>query len=166
MEMETEVAVIHLNGEPCGLGPEDRESLADLARRAGAKSVHPACEHGVCGACNVLVDGVCVRSCLTMARSCEGASVVTLEGLHDALSDSLRQAFSRHHALQCGYCTPGVFVAAYELLESGAALDEAAVRNAMAGNICRCTGYQGIVDAILDVARQQEQHRIVEEASV
>jgi aerobic carbon-monoxide dehydrogenase small subunit len=143
---------LQLNGAVVGLDCEHRVSLADFVRDAGANSVHLGCEHGVCGTCNVLVDGTAVRSCLTLAHACQGRSVQTLEGLQDDLAQRLRQAFTRHHALQCGFCTPGVFVAAHELLSSGLALDETVVRERMSGNICRCTGYQGIVDAVLDVA--------------
>jgi len=142
-----------LNGRPQALDVEHRTMLSDFARERGAVSVHLGCEHGVCGACNVLVDGQCVRSCLTLAHGCSGHRVETLEGLQDGLAQRLRTAFNTHHALQCGFCTPGVFVAAYEMLASGDELDEAAVRHRLAGNICRCTGYQNIVAAILDVAR-------------
>lgn len=145
-------AFIQLNGTSLPLVGEHRIALADFIRERGATSVHLGCEHGVCGACNVLLDGVCTRACLTLAQGCAGSSVVTLEGLQDPLADRLRAAFNTHHALQCGFCTPGVFIAAYDLLRDGVALDEVAVRERMAGNICRCTGYQGIVDAILSVA--------------
>jgi aerobic-type carbon monoxide dehydrogenase small subunit (CoxS/CutS family) len=148
----TAEATILVNGGVTQVPAEHRISLADFLRDKGATSVHLGCEHGVCGACNVLLDGVTVRSCLVMARSCTGASVCTLEGLNDELAERLRVAFTKHHALQCGFCTPGVFVAAHELLSGGTALDEPSVRERMSGNICRCTGYQGIVDAVLEVA--------------
>ncbi len=141
-----------LNGTPVPLAGEHRISLADFVRERGATSVHLGCEHGVCGACNVLVDGACVRSCLSLAHGCAGSQVTTLDGLDDALAQRLRHAFNAHHALQCGFCTPGMFVTAYDLLAAGRPLDEATVRERLAGNICRCTGYQGIVDAILSVA--------------
>jgi aerobic-type carbon monoxide dehydrogenase small subunit (CoxS/CutS family) len=142
-----------LNGTAEPLAVEHRISLADFVRERGATSVHLGCEHGVCGACNVLVDGACVRACLSLAHGCAGSEVVTLDGLQDALAGRLRAAFSAHHALQCGFCTPGMFVTAYDLLAGGQPLDEAAVRERLAGNICRCTGYQGIVEAILSIAR-------------
>ena len=142
-----------LNGTAVPLAGEHRISLADFVRERGATSVHLGCEHGVCGSCNVLVDGACVRACLSLAHGCAGSEVVTLDGLHDPLAERLRAAFNAHHALQCGFCTPGMFVTAYDLLASGRPLDEAAVRERLAGNICRCTGYQGIVEAILSVAR-------------
>jgi len=143
---------IDLNGVQVPLAGEHRVALADFVRERGATSVHLGCEHGVCGACNVLLNGDCTRSCLVLAHSCVGASVVTLEGLKDELSERLRAAFNSFHALQCGFCTPGMFVSAYDMLAGGEPLDEALVRERLAGNICRCTGYQGIVDAILSVA--------------
>jgi len=149
-------SAMKINGELVSLDCEPRTSLADFLRDEGKNSVHLGCEHGVCGSCNVLVDGECVRACLVLAQSCDEAEVVTLEGLNDELAQQLRAAFNRHHALQCGFCTPGVFVAAYELLARGLAIDEAQVRQHMAGNICRCTGYQGIVEAILAVAQSYQ----------
>jgi aerobic-type carbon monoxide dehydrogenase small subunit (CoxS/CutS family) len=143
---------ILINGTASPLCGEHRLSLADFLRDAGVNSVHLGCEHGVCGSCNVLLDGQCVRSCLALAHACAGSAVVSLEGLQDGLAGRLRSAFTKHHALQCGFCTPGVFVAAYDLLAEGAFLDEALVRERLSGNICRCTGYQGIVDAVLEVA--------------
>lgn len=144
--------IIVINGTACPIAGEDRETLGDFLRAQGVNSVHLGCEHGVCGACNVLLDGACSRSCLMLAKACAGAEVRTIDGLHDELADALRDAFNRHHALQCGYCTPGVFAAAYELLCEGNALNETAVRERLAGSICRCTGYQGMVEAVLDVA--------------
>jgi len=143
---------IILNGSPVPLNGEHRITLADFVRERGATSVHLGCEHGVCGACNVLVDGSCTRACLALAHGCAGSSVTTLDGLQDELAQRLRKAFNAHHALQCGFCTPGMFVSAYDMLACGEPLDEARVRERLAGNICRCTGYQGIVDAILSVA--------------
>ena len=143
-----------LNGRAVPLRTEDRTSLGDFVRECGTRSVHLACEHGVCGACNVLLDGQAVRACLTLAHGCEGAAVTTLEGLQDGLAQRLRAAFNAHHALQCGFCTPGMFVSAHELLSRGEPLDEARVRDHLAGNICRCTGYQGIVEAVLSVAAE------------
>jgi len=155
-----------VNGLDVPLACDDRDTLADVLRGQGAKSVHLGCEHGVCGACNVLIDGVCTRSCLVMARSCADSAVITLEGLKDDLAQRLRQAFTRNHALQCGYCTPGVFVAAYEILSAGKELDEQTVRTQMAGNICRCTGYQGIVDAILEVAAERTVGMDIQETAI
>jgi len=149
--MSSEKSMV-LNGRTLPLQTEHRSSLGDFIRACGINSVHLACEHGVCGSCNVLVAGQCVRSCLTLAQSCEDTTITTLEGLQDDLAQRLRAAFNSFHALQCGFCTPGVFLSAYELLSSGEMVNEASVREHLAGNICRCTGYQGIVEAILCVA--------------
>jgi len=153
--MNDEEKQIILNGKPVPLTGEHRITLADFVRERGATSVHLGCEHGVCGACNVLVDNTCTRACLTLAHACEGSAVTTLDGLQDDLADRLRAAFNAHHALQCGFCTPGMFVSAYDMLASGEPLDETQVRERLAGNICRCTGYQGIVEAILSIANPQ-----------
>ena len=149
---------IILNGCAVPLTGEHRITLADFVRDRGSTSVHLGCEHGVCGACNVLVDGSCTRACLALAHGCAGSRVTTLDGLQDELAQRLRAAFNAHHALQCGFCTPGVFVSAYDMLASGEPLDEASVRERLAGNICRCTGYQGIVEAILSVAHPPAAH--------
>jgi aerobic-type carbon monoxide dehydrogenase small subunit (CoxS/CutS family) len=110
----------------------------------------------VCGACTVLIDGASARSCLTLAVQAEGACVTTVEGLHDDGSiGDLQRAMSRHGGLQCGFCTPGFLVSAEELLGERPEPDEAEVREALSGHICRCTGYQGIVQAVLDVARER-----------
>ena len=146
---------IILNGTAVPLVGEHRITLADFVRDRGVTSVHLGCEHGVCGACNVLVDGICTRACLALAHGCAGSEVTTLDGLQDELAQRLRAAFNAHHALQCGFCTPGMFVSAYDMLACGEALDEARVRERLAGNICRCTGYQGIVEAILSVAHPE-----------
>lgn len=144
-----------VNGNEWVVDCDHRTTLSDYLREKGINSVHLGCEHGVCGSCNVILDGTCARSCLAMAHTAADAEVLTLEGLQDDLAMRLRSAFTAHHALQCGFCTPGVFIAAYDLLCGGEALDEVIVRKRMAGNICRCTGYQGIIDAILDVAAQR-----------
>lgn len=149
-------SALKINGQSVSLDCAPRTSLADFLRDEGMNSVHLGCEHGVCGSCNVLVDGECVRACLLLAHSCAATEVVTLEGLQDGLAQQLRVAFNQHHALQCGFCTPGVFVAAYELLARALITDEAQVRQDMAGNICRCTGYQGIIEAILAVAQSYQ----------
>ncbi|WP_244883732.1 xanthine dehydrogenase family Fe-S subunit [Variovorax paradoxus] len=127
--------------------------LRDELRLTGT---HLGCEHGVCGACTVLVNGQPTRSCITFAVACEGQEVTTIEGYDDdAVMQKLRPAFTRHHALQCGFCTPGMLTTARDIVLRLPHADEALVRLELSGNLCRCTGYQGIVDAILDVLQQQ-----------
>jgi 2-furoyl-CoA dehydrogenase 2Fe-2S iron sulfur subunit len=133
--------------------------LSDFLRQElGATGVHVGCEHGVCGACTVRIDGVAQRACLTLAVMAEARSVETVEGLardDGALSD-LQAAFRRNHALQCGFCTPGILMSAAEFLERVRAPTERQVREMLSGHLCRCTGYTGIVKAILEVARERE----------
>lgn len=132
---------------------EPRTSLADLVRdHLDLTGTHLGCEHGVCGACTVLIDGVPARSCITFAAACEGAAVTTIEGLDDdEIATELRAAFTREHALQCGYCTPGMLVSARDLVLRLPDADEQAIRVGMSGNLCRCTGYVGIVRAVMSV---------------
>lgn len=146
-----------VNGRRCSADTEPRRTLGDFLRQElGLTGTHLGCEHGVCGACTVLLDGAPVRACLLFAVQAEGAEVVTIEGLTppDGLSD-LQQAFSAAHALQCGFCTPGFIVAADALLRETPDPDEETVRNALSGNICRCTGYLPIVEAVLATARNR-----------
>ena len=136
-----------------------RLSLADFLRHElGLTGTHLGCEHGVCGACTVLVDAGTVRSCLMLAVQVDGRSVQTVESLagSDGSLHPLQAAFHEHHALQCGYCTPGILMTLVEFLADTPAPDEHAVREALAGNLCRCTGYQAIVDATLAAARQMQ----------
>ena len=121
--------------------------LRDTLRLTGT---HAGCEHGICGACSVLLDGEPVRSCLMYAVQADGRSLTTIEGLAraDGTPGALQDAFCEAHALQCGYCTPGMIVAAHALLEANPAPDEREIREAIGGNLCRCTGYQQIIDAI------------------
>ncbi len=135
-----------------------RRTLADFLREdLGLRGTHLGCEHGICGACTVLVNGRSARSCLMLAVQADGAEVVTVEGL--ALPDGslhpLQESFWRHFALQCGFCTPGFLITAYELLRENPNPTEREVREALSGNICRCTGYQAIVEAILALAGQE-----------
>src|SRR5690606_7066941 len=109
---------------------------------------HLGCEHGVCGACTVLVDGRPVRSCITLAVSVEGSSVTTVEGLEGDVVDALRDAFSSEHGLQCGFCTPGMLITSTDIVARCPGASEAQIRAELAGNICRCTGYVGIVRAV------------------
>jgi len=147
-----------LNGRPRSGHCEPRMLLSDFLRtELGATGVHVGCEHGVCGACTVRIDGVAQRSCLCLAVAVDGRAVETVEGLagaDGALSD-LQVAMRRHHALQCGFCTPGILMSAAEFLERVPRPDEAQVREMLSGHLCRCTGYTGIVHAILGVARDR-----------
>lgn len=143
-----------VNGESRAAEAEPRHSLAHVLRDGlGLTGTHLGCEHGSCGACTVLVDGRSVRSCLMFAVQADGADVTTIEGIaEDGEFSPLQAAFKRHHALQCGFCTPGQIMAATELLRDNPTPTPDEVRHAMSGNICRCTGYIPIIDAILDVA--------------
>lgn len=144
---------LHVNGRDVCRDAEPRTHLGDFLRdELHLTGTHLGCEHGVCGACTVLLDGQPARSCITFAVACEGAEVTTIEGYDgDAAMGLLRAAFTRHHALQCGFCTPGMLATARDIVLRLPAADETRVRVELAGNLCRCTGYQGIVDAILDV---------------
>jgi aerobic carbon-monoxide dehydrogenase small subunit len=142
-----------VNGTARQVRIEARTSLCDLLRDAlHLTGTHAGCEHGVCGACTVLLDGQPVRACITLAAACDGRAVTTVEGLSGPLVDRLRAAFQTEHALQCGYCTPGMLVSAVDLLERKPGADEAEIRRDMSGNLCRCTGYVGIVRAIRSCA--------------
>ena len=142
-----------VNGSALSAEVEPRTHLADLLREThNLTGTHIGCEHGVCGACTLLVDGVPIRSCITFAVACENAKVTTIEGLdEDEIARELRAAFTAHHALQCGYCTPGMIVSARDVVLRMEAPSEHDIRVAMSGNLCRCTGYVGIVRAIQSV---------------
>jgi carbon-monoxide dehydrogenase small subunit len=145
--------LLHVNGQAHQAAAEGRCSLADHLREGlGLTGTHLGCEHGVCGACTVQLDGMPVRSCITLAGACEGRAVRTIEGFDDdPVMAQLRAAFSAEHALQCGYCTPGMLITARDIVMRLPQADEARVRLELAGNLCRCTGYRGIVRAILRV---------------
>ena len=139
-----------VNGEAVSETVDARKTLVDFLRDdLGLTGSHVGCEHGVCGACTVRVDGAVVRGCLVLAVQCEGASVETIEGVSDsgALAD-LQDAFEKRNALQCGYCTPGMLLAAEELFAAGGKPSREKIRKHISGNYCRCTGYEAIVDAI------------------
>ena len=142
-----------VNGRQVEGTPEPRTHLADFLReRLHLTGTHLGCEHGVCGACTVLIDGAPARSCIAFAAACDGADVRTIEGFaDDALMNALRGAFTRRHALQCGYCTPGMLVSAWDIACRLPNADESRIRGELAGNLCRCTGYRGIVEAVTDV---------------
>jgi aerobic-type carbon monoxide dehydrogenase small subunit (CoxS/CutS family)/carbon monoxide dehydrogenase subunit G len=146
-----------VNGEGVQALVEPRTHLADFLRdQQRLTGTHLGCEHGVCGACTILVDGQPVRSCITYAVQCEGAEVRTVEGFEDdALMKELRAAFSREYALQCGFCTPGMLIAARDLVLRLPGADERRIREEMSGNLCRCTGYVGIVRAISSVVQSR-----------
>ena len=141
-----------VNGIPRRAEVPARRLLSDCLRHdLGLTGTHVGCEHGVCGACTVLVNGDAVRSCLILAVQAEGAKVVTVEGLsNDADLTPLQKSFRKHHALQCGFCTPGMITTAHALLSEEPDCDADRVREVLSGNICRCTGYIGIVEAVLD----------------
>ena len=133
---------------------EPRTSLADCLREhLHLTGTHVGCEHGVCGACTVIVDGDAVRACLMLAVQADGARILTVEGLADGEELSpLQLAFRRHHALQCGFCTPGMLITAHALLSVEPDADEARIREVIGGNLCRCTGYLPIIEAVLDAS--------------
>ena len=139
-----------VNGKPVEAQVEPRMHLADFVRESlGLTGSHLGCEHGVCGACTLEIDGAPVRGCITYAVACDGAEVRTIEGFaHDPLMAALRAAFSEHHALQCGYCTPGMLITARDIVRRLPGADAARIREELGGNLCRCTGYVGIVAAI------------------
>jgi aerobic carbon-monoxide dehydrogenase small subunit len=151
--METRVRMA-VNGQAVDRVVDVRRALSDFLREdLGLTGTHVGCEHGVCGACTVLVDGESVRSCLLLAVQLEGSDVTTIEGLTPAVGLSpLQEAFCAAHGLQCGFCTPGMIVVAHELLARNAAPTAEQIRDALAGNLCMCTGYVNIVRAVARAA--------------
>ena len=145
--------VLTINGERIEASVDPRLSLADFLReKMHLTGTHIGCEHGVCGACTIHLDGVSARSCITLAAACDGRDVKTIEGFEDdSTMNAIRTEFSREHALQCGYCSPGMLMTSYDLVTRFPGLDEADIRREMSGNLCRCTGYQGIVRALRNV---------------
>lgn len=142
-----------VNGEDVSADVSVRKNLVDFLRQdVGLTGSHVGCEHGVCGACTLEVDGKMVRGCLMLAVQANGAAVTTVEGFADSgRSAALRQSFISRNALQCGFCTPGMMASALEYIEAGGTSDRTAIREHLSGNYCRCTGYQSIVDAVCDV---------------
>jgi carbon-monoxide dehydrogenase small subunit len=145
-----------VNGQRRSATVPVRTLLADLLRQhLGLTGTHLGCEHGACGTCTVLVNGEAVRSCLMFAVQVDGAEVTTIEGLAaDGDLHPIQESFRDHHAVQCGFCTPGLVLAAVDVLRRHPQPTEAIVRAELSGNLCRCTGYQGIVDAVLDAAER------------
>ena len=143
-----------VNGRPVEATVESRLSLADFLRlELRLTATHLGCEHGVCGACTVLIDGEPARSCIALTVSLGGAEITTLEGLaDDRAMQIIKQAFHDKHGLQCGFCTPGMLISTHDLLKRTPRPSESAVRDGLSGNLCRCTGYQGIVRAVLKAA--------------
>ncbi len=150
---------LHLNGSARSAHAQPRMLLSDFLRHElGATGTHVGCEHGVCGACTVRIDGVAQRSCMTLAVQVDGRRVDTVEGLADeqGLLSDLQAAFKRHHALQCGFCTAGILMSCEDWLDRVSQPDEAQVREMLSGHLCRCTGYTPIVAAVLEVASQRQ----------
>jgi aerobic-type carbon monoxide dehydrogenase small subunit (CoxS/CutS family) len=156
---DQQLVTITVNGTEHEVVTESRRTLADVLRHdLDYTGTHLGCEHGICGACTVLVDGVPARSCLMFGVQADGCEVRTVEGLADGdrLSD-LQEAFSRHHGLQCGFCTPGFLMLAEAYLAENPGASREEIRDLVASNLCRCTGYQGIVDAVCDVAARRRE---------
>ena len=151
----TYVVKLEVNGEVVEVEVEGRDTLLDVIRdRIGLTGTHAGCEHGACGACTVTIDGELTRACLVLAVQVGGRRVTTIEGVAgpDALHP-VQDALRRHHGLQCGFCTPGMVLTAIDILEHDPDPTVEGVREALAGNLCRCTGYAGLVEAILEVAK-------------
>lgn len=155
MGYREQISVV-VNGRPYEAEVETRKYLAEFLREdLGLVGTHIGCEHGVCGACTVLMDGASVRSCLVLAVQANEAEIMTVEGLtSDGQMHPLQEAFWEKQGLQCGYCTPGMLIRAYELLKENPEPTAEQVRKGMANNLCRCTGYQYIVEAVLDGAER------------
>ena len=150
---------VRLNGRAMSADSEPRMLLSDFIRQSlGATGTHVGCEHGVCGCCTVLLDGVAVRSCLTLAVQADGREIATVESLAgaDGTLNALQQAFRKNHALQCGFCTPGILMSFTDFLGRNAKPSEEQVIEVLSGHICRCTGYSGIIAAVLEAAESMQ----------
>lgn len=156
--IDRQLVTLTVNGRDHELLLESRKTLADTLREdLGLTGTHLGCEHGICGACTVLLDGEPVRACLVFGVQADGSEVRTVESLaHGEELNDLQQAFSRHHGLQCGFCTPGFLMLAEAYLGTEPAGDPDEVREVVSANLCRCTGYQGIVDAVVEVAETRK----------
>jgi aerobic carbon-monoxide dehydrogenase small subunit len=157
--MTTTIEVeLHVNGQRHRMSIEARQTLADALRDdCGLTGTHLGCEHGVCGACTVMADGRAIRSCLMFAVQAQGMRIVTVEGLAEQGElHPLQHAFIEHHALQCGYCTPGFLMLAAAALQEAPNLDDAALRDILASNLCRCTGYKNILAAVKAAAAEMK----------
>ncbi|WP_132058603.1 (2Fe-2S)-binding protein [Halorussus amylolyticus] len=158
LDYPTEEIALSVNGEEVTAEVEPRHKLSDFLRDArGLRGVRVGCEHGVCGACTVLMDGRAVKSCLTYAVQADGADIETVEGLaDDGALHPIQESFHEEHALQCGFCTSGFVMATKELLDSEPDPDRDDIEDGLADNICRCTGYQNIYDAVLRAADRMD----------
>jgi aerobic carbon-monoxide dehydrogenase small subunit len=152
---------VTVNGQPREGWDEPRRLLVDFLREDLALTgTHAGCEHGICGACTILLNGEAVRSCLMFAVQADGAELMTVEGLaHDGELHPPQRAFREHHALQCGFCTPGMLMAAYDFLRSNPRPSEEEIREGLSAVLCRCTGYQGIVRAVMAAAQRMNAGR-------
>jgi len=157
---------LQLNGSARSALVESRRLLSDFLRHdLGATGTHVGCEHGVCGACTVLIDGVASRACLCLAVQADGAQGQTVEGLAGEVLHELQAAFKKHHALQCGFCTAGILMSCVHFLQEVPQPSEEQVRDMLSGHLCRCTGYTPIVQAVLEVARQQTTTKTMESSN-
>ena len=156
---------VKVNGELLNGEASDRMLLSDFLRDVlGKTGTHVGCEHGVCGACTVIVDGVAARSCLMFALQVDGAEIKTVEGLADGEElHPLQKLFSENRALQCGYCTPGMLMTAIDLVESHSSLSETDIKVGMSAVLCRCTGYEGIIKAVTEYAKQVHDEPVLRE---
>jgi carbon-monoxide dehydrogenase small subunit len=155
--MSKNAITLIVNGETVAADIEPRQHLADFLRETlHLTGTHLGCEHGVCGACTVMIDGAPARSCITLAVACDGAEIRTVENFDDdPVMAALRAAFTAEHALQCGFCTPGMMATARDIVTRLPQADEARIRRELSGNLCRCTGYVGIVKAITRVLAER-----------
>ncbi|MGC1745811.1 MAG: (2Fe-2S)-binding protein [Pseudolabrys sp.] len=155
--MNTKTAItLNINDRDCAIAVEPRRTLADAIREdCGQTGTHIGCEHGICGACTVIVDGEPVRSCLMFAVQADGRKIRTVEGLANGEKlHAMQQAFMDHHGLQCGFCTPGFLMLAVGVLEREPALSDEALLDVLSSNLCRCTGYQNIIKAVQAAAKE------------
>jgi aerobic-type carbon monoxide dehydrogenase small subunit (CoxS/CutS family) len=152
---------LDINGRPYSVGAEPRKTLVDVIRDdCGLTGTHIGCEHGVCGACTVIVDGHAVRACLMFAVQADGKRIRTVEGLaQDEKLHPLQEAFMAHHALQCGFCTPGFLMLSVDALERNPKMSDDEILDLLSSNLCRCTGYQNIVKAVRNTAREMRRER-------